>query len=128
MRAASIAVIACLFSRTIAQTFQRLGGCPELGCVFPPDQYVLLLFYLLRLGRLLDTVIPISLGNCLDRIPSLCYILSRLPFVALVCLGCLGDRHQVTPHAHVYRVTAMISLFMCLFVFSHPGPITFHHN
>ncbi|OGE49837.1 hypothetical protein PENARI_c019G09637 [Penicillium arizonense] len=38
MRAASIAVIACLFSRTIAQTFQRLGGCPELGCVFPPDQ------------------------------------------------------------------------------------------
>jgi len=21
-----------------AQTFQRLGGCPDLGCVFPPDQ------------------------------------------------------------------------------------------
>ncbi|KAF8071924.1 alkaline-phosphatase-like protein [Lyophyllum atratum] len=21
-----------------AQTFQRLGGCPKLGCVFPPDQ------------------------------------------------------------------------------------------
>lgn len=24
-----------------AQTFQRLGTCPTLGCVFPPDQYVL---------------------------------------------------------------------------------------
>ena len=22
----------------LAQTFQRLGTCPELGCVFPPDQ------------------------------------------------------------------------------------------
>lgn len=21
-----------------AQTFQRLGGCPQLGCIFPPDQ------------------------------------------------------------------------------------------
>ncbi|EER38415.1 alkaline phosphatase [Histoplasma capsulatum H143] len=30
---------AVLFSSTaLAQTFQRLGGCPELGCVFPPDQ------------------------------------------------------------------------------------------
>lgn len=27
----------CAF--TTAQTFQRLGGCPTLGCVFPPDQY-----------------------------------------------------------------------------------------
>lgn len=24
----------------VAQTFQRLGGCPDLGCIFPPDQYV----------------------------------------------------------------------------------------
>lgn len=24
----------------LAQTYQRLGGCPTLGCVFPPDQYV----------------------------------------------------------------------------------------
>lgn len=23
----------------LAQTYQRLGGCPTLGCVFPPDQY-----------------------------------------------------------------------------------------
>ncbi|PGG96657.1 hypothetical protein AJ79_09494 [Helicocarpus griseus UAMH5409] len=30
---------AALFSATgLAQTFQRLGGCPELGCIFPPDQ------------------------------------------------------------------------------------------
>ncbi|KAJ5757286.1 uncharacterized protein N7511_007468 [Penicillium nucicola] len=38
MRTASIAALAFLFSGSIAQTFQRLGGCPELGCVFPPDQ------------------------------------------------------------------------------------------
>lgn len=29
-----------LFVYTKAQTFQRLGGCPTLGCVFPPDQCV----------------------------------------------------------------------------------------
>lgn len=22
----------------VAQTFQRLGACPTLGCLFPPDQ------------------------------------------------------------------------------------------
>lgn len=27
-----------LASSVSAQTFQRLGGCPTLGCVFPPDQ------------------------------------------------------------------------------------------
>ncbi|KAI4198691.1 MAG: hypothetical protein LQ346_002711 [Caloplaca aetnensis] len=26
-----------------AQSFQRLGACPTLGCVFPPDQFVLLI-------------------------------------------------------------------------------------
>jgi len=26
-----------LLSFVSAQTFQRLGGCPTLGCVFPPD-------------------------------------------------------------------------------------------
>lgn len=25
-----------------AQTFQRLGACPSLGCIFPPDQYGIL--------------------------------------------------------------------------------------
>lgn len=39
----SISLIACLVSSTLAQTFQRLGGCPELGCILPPDQYVLFL-------------------------------------------------------------------------------------
>ncbi|KAK2807461.1 hypothetical protein FQN51_003288 [Onygenales sp. PD_10] len=30
---------AALFSSTgLAQTFQRLGGCPDLGCIFPADQ------------------------------------------------------------------------------------------
>lgn len=33
-------VIAAVISFTAAQTHQRLGGCPDLGCVFPPDQYV----------------------------------------------------------------------------------------
>jgi hypothetical protein len=29
---------ACAVGHVSAQTFQRLGGCPQLGCVFPPDQ------------------------------------------------------------------------------------------
>lgn len=29
---------ASVFGRVSAQTFQRLGACPTLGCVFPPDQ------------------------------------------------------------------------------------------
>ncbi|KAF9468034.1 alkaline phosphatase [Collybia nuda] len=29
---------ACTFGQVAAQTFQRLGGCPKLGCVFPPDR------------------------------------------------------------------------------------------
>jgi hypothetical protein len=33
--------VACLAAGAAAQTFQRLGACPDLGCVFPPDQYVL---------------------------------------------------------------------------------------
>lgn len=40
MQVLSIPVLACLVSGIAAQTFQRLGGCPDLGCVFPPDQYV----------------------------------------------------------------------------------------
>lgn len=36
-----IAVVASsLVALTGAQTFQRLGGCPTLGCILPPDQYV----------------------------------------------------------------------------------------
>jgi hypothetical protein len=27
-----------LVSSVACQTFKRLGGCPKLGCVFPPDQ------------------------------------------------------------------------------------------
>ncbi|KAJ5478179.1 hypothetical protein N7530_003688 [Penicillium desertorum] len=38
MRAASISALACFASFAAAQTFQRLGGCPDLGCIFPPDQ------------------------------------------------------------------------------------------
>lgn len=33
-------VLAAVISFTAAQTHQRLGGCPDLGCVFPPDQCV----------------------------------------------------------------------------------------
>ncbi|KAJ5699004.1 hypothetical protein N7462_001009 [Penicillium macrosclerotiorum] len=38
MRAISLVLAASLTSSVIAQTYQRLGGCPDLGCVFPPDQ------------------------------------------------------------------------------------------
>ncbi|OQD65421.1 hypothetical protein PENPOL_c006G00018 [Penicillium polonicum] len=38
MRASSISALACFVAFTAAQTFQRLGGCPDLGCIFPPDQ------------------------------------------------------------------------------------------
>lgn len=38
MLALFLTVVACLTSGAFAQTFQRLGGCPDLGCVFPPDQ------------------------------------------------------------------------------------------
>ncbi|OBT49669.1 hypothetical protein VE04_09689, partial [Pseudogymnoascus sp. 24MN13] len=33
-----IAAAATLVTLASAQTFQRLGACPDLGCVFPPDQ------------------------------------------------------------------------------------------
>lgn len=33
-----LAAATTLVSLVSAQTFQRLGGCPDLGCVFPPDQ------------------------------------------------------------------------------------------
>ncbi|KAI1214701.1 alkaline phosphatase-like protein [Annulohypoxylon truncatum] len=32
------AVVAASLSAATAQTFQRLGTCPDLGCVLPPDQ------------------------------------------------------------------------------------------
>ncbi|KAJ5147402.1 hypothetical protein N7526_000754 [Penicillium atrosanguineum] len=38
MRALFVSVLACLMACATAQTFQRLGGCPDLGCIFPPDQ------------------------------------------------------------------------------------------
>ncbi|KAJ7590445.1 alkaline-phosphatase-like protein [Mycena floridula] len=31
-------VAASLFTAASAQTFRRLGACPTLGCIFPPDQ------------------------------------------------------------------------------------------
>ncbi|KAK0286323.1 hypothetical protein LTR91_012462 [Friedmanniomyces endolithicus] len=37
-RIAAAAAAVGLASSAVAQTFQRLGGCPTLGCVFPPDQ------------------------------------------------------------------------------------------
>ncbi|EAW09916.1 alkaline phosphatase [Aspergillus clavatus NRRL 1] len=38
MRFLWISGVSVLVSCAHAQTFQRLGGCPTLGCVFPPDQ------------------------------------------------------------------------------------------
>lgn len=37
-RAASAAALLAAASFTYAQTFQRLGTCPTLGCILPPDQ------------------------------------------------------------------------------------------
>jgi hypothetical protein len=33
-----VASTALFFGLASAQTFQRLGACPKLGCIFPPDQ------------------------------------------------------------------------------------------
>ncbi|KAE8445569.1 hypothetical protein EG329_013333 [Mollisiaceae sp. DMI_Dod_QoI] len=33
-----VLISSSIFVLTAAQTFQRLGGCPTLGCVLPPDQ------------------------------------------------------------------------------------------
>jgi hypothetical protein len=35
---ATVAGALTLSSLVNAQSFQRLGACPDLGCVFPPDQ------------------------------------------------------------------------------------------
>ncbi|CAH0053387.1 unnamed protein product [Clonostachys solani] len=34
----NIAALTALVASASAQTYQRLGGCPKLGCVLPPDQ------------------------------------------------------------------------------------------
>lgn len=34
----TVALVAAGLSVVSAQTFQRLGSCPDLGCVIPPDQ------------------------------------------------------------------------------------------
>jgi alkaline phosphatase len=33
-----VAIVAAVAAPCAAQTFRRLGGCPTLGCIFPPDQ------------------------------------------------------------------------------------------
>ncbi|KAI0402007.1 alkaline phosphatase [Xylaria palmicola] len=37
-RLASLAALAASLALVAGQTYQRLGGCPTLGCVLPPDQ------------------------------------------------------------------------------------------
>ncbi|EGE02224.1 alkaline phosphatase [Trichophyton mentagrophytes] len=34
----TVLVASAFASTAFAQTFQRLGGCPDLGCIFPPDK------------------------------------------------------------------------------------------
>ncbi|EEA23656.1 hypothetical protein TMatcc_006739 [Talaromyces marneffei ATCC 18224] len=38
MKFYQISSVALFAAGAVAQTYQRLGGCPTLGCVFPPDQ------------------------------------------------------------------------------------------
>ena len=33
-----VTTLALLCSTALSQTYQRLGACPTLGCIFPPDQ------------------------------------------------------------------------------------------
>ena len=35
---AALVIVVCIVGQASAQTFRRLGTCPKLGCVFPPDQ------------------------------------------------------------------------------------------
>lgn len=37
-RTSALLVVFAGFGLASAQTFRRLGACPTLGCVFPPDQ------------------------------------------------------------------------------------------
>lgn len=37
-RSTTAAVVCLLASAVSAQTFRRLGTCPTLGCILPPDQ------------------------------------------------------------------------------------------
>lgn len=37
-KAVKALIVATLLPQCLAQTFQRLGGCPTLGCILPPDQ------------------------------------------------------------------------------------------
>jgi hypothetical protein len=37
-RFTALLALASIATSVSAQTFQRLGTCPSLGCVFPPDQ------------------------------------------------------------------------------------------
>jgi len=37
-KAAALALAVAALPMASAQTFQRLGTCPTLGCVLPPDQ------------------------------------------------------------------------------------------
>ena len=38
MGLAKALVLVALLPQCLAQTYQRLGGCPTLGCILPPDQ------------------------------------------------------------------------------------------
>jgi hypothetical protein len=38
MRVSTTCFVCATIASVSAQTFQRLGACPSLGCVFPPNQ------------------------------------------------------------------------------------------
>ncbi|KAK4894828.1 hypothetical protein LTR27_006950 [Elasticomyces elasticus] len=66
-RLAAAAAAAGLASSAVAQTFQRLGGCPTLGCVFPPDQQDFLAgqFFDIRL----EVHAPVNGSEATDGVP-----------------------------------------------------------
>jgi hypothetical protein len=66
-RLATAAAAAGLAATAYAQTFQRLGGCPTLGCIFPPDQQDFLAgqFFDIRL----EIHAPVNGSEATDGVP-----------------------------------------------------------
>jgi hypothetical protein len=73
-----LATFAVVISFTAAQTHQRLGGCPDLGCVFPPDQYV----SRVTLGILITSCAPANRSSSNPTIGRTSLLVSSLTFVS----------------------------------------------
>lgn len=59
------AAAAFLLPSTQGQTFQRLGSCPDLGCILPPDQsdVSIYLFFFRLWSNMLNDIHSSCLAN-----------------------------------------------------------------